>query len=143
MKKVLQIIPQQVFEILEGVIEVLSGKKETKLNPIPWKLKKEELRDLAQFDKRLRISNYIQKISLYTESILTMETYLVGVIEVNPKEILDEGIRKELIKLIHKELDRSLCFKEGNIDSFNKRLLELAERLEGFKVSVEYIQDFI
>lgn len=41
-----------------------------------------------------------------------METYLIGVIEVNPKEILDEGIRKELIKLICKILDRSLVFKD-------------------------------
>lgn len=45
------------------------------------------------------------RISLLTESILSMEKYLIGVIEVNPKEILDEGIRKELIKLICKMLD--------------------------------------
>ena len=29
-----------------------------------------------------------------------METYLIGVIEVNPKEVLEAGVRKELIKLI-------------------------------------------
>ncbi len=55
-----------------------------------------------------------------------METYLIvkkylnfpkkkillkGVIEVNPKEILDDGIRKELIKLIARFLDKSLIFK--------------------------------
>lgn len=37
-----------------------------------------------------------------------METYLIGVIEVNPKEVLEAGIRKELIKLIAKILDKSL-----------------------------------
>lgn len=50
------------------------------------------------------------RISLLTESILSMETYLIGVIEVNPKEILDEGIRKELIKLICKILNKNLIF---------------------------------
>jgi len=39
-----------------------------------------------------------------------MEKYLIGVIEVNPKEILDEGIRKELIKLICKVLNKNLIF---------------------------------
>lgn len=52
------------------------------------------------------------KISVLTNSILAMEKYLIGVVEVNPKEILDEGIRKELIKLICKLLDRGLTFKE-------------------------------
>lgn len=37
-----------------------------------------------------------------------METYLIGVIEVDPKQILDEGIRKELIKLIFKVFDDNL-----------------------------------
>jgi len=40
-----------------------------------------------------------------------METYLVGVIEVNPKKILDDGIRRELIKLIQKMLDSALIFR--------------------------------
>ena len=142
MKKVLQIIPEQVFDVLEIVIKLLSKSKD-KLVPIPWKFKKEELKDLAQYEKRRKISDSIYRISLFTESILTMETYLVGVIEVNPKEILDEGIRKELIRLIFKVLDSHLTFKAGTIDDFMNRLLELANRLEGFKVSIEYIQDFI
>jgi len=47
-----------------------------------------------------------------------METYLIGVIEVNPKQILDEGIRKELIKLIFKVFDDNLQFKPNNIIDF-------------------------
>lgn len=60
------------------------------------------------------MANHTHRISLLTESILSMETYLIGVIEVNPKEILDEGIRKELIKLICRILDRNLKFKVVN-----------------------------
>jgi len=72
-----------------------------------------------------------------------METYLVGVIEVNPKEILDEGIRKELIKLIFTVLDSNLKFKRGDIDDFEIKLNQLANNLEGFKRAIEQIQDFI
>lgn len=72
-----------------------------------------------------------------------MENYLVGVIEVNPKEILDEGIRKELIKLIFTVLDSNLKFKRGDIDDFESKLNQLANNLEGFKRAIEQIQDFI
>ena len=72
-----------------------------------------------------------------------MENYLVGVIEVNPKDILDEGIRKELIKLIFTVLDSNLKFKRGDIDDFESKLNQLANNLEGFKRAIEQIQDFI
>lgn len=81
----------------------------------------------------------IYRISLFTESILSMETYLIGVIEVNPKDILDEGIRKELIKLIYRVINDKLVFKQGGVEEFEKRLFELATTLEGFKRAVEYI----
>lgn len=55
-----------------------------------------------------------------------METYLVGIIEVNPKSILDEGFRKELIKLIYTVLDSHLSFKTAKINEFLDRLLKLA-----------------
>jgi len=68
------------------------------------------------------MANNTHRISLLTESILSMETYLIGVIEVNPKEILDEGIRKELIKLICRILDRNLKFKTGSVEEFYDKL---------------------
>jgi WASH complex subunit strumpellin len=40
------------------------------------------------------IARLTNEISVFAESILNMETYLVGVIEVNPKEVLEDGIRK-------------------------------------------------
>jgi WASH complex subunit strumpellin len=51
------------------------------------------------------------RISVFTESILAMETYLIGVVEVDPKTILEGGIRKEVIKLICQQLDKGLVFK--------------------------------
>ena len=72
-----------------------------------------------------------------------MKTYLIGVIEVNPKHILDEGVRKELIKLIFKVFDENLQFKSGNIVDFEQKLNQLSITLGGFKKAIETIQDFI
>ena len=72
-----------------------------------------------------------------------MKTYLIGVIEVHPKQILDEGIRKELIKLIFKVFDENLQFKSGNIGDFEQKLNQLSITLGGFKKAIETLQDFI
>lgn len=66
----------------------------------PHKFDKAELIKYNQTEQRLEISKLTNEISLFAESILNMETYLIGVIEVDPKEMLEAGIRKELIKLI-------------------------------------------
>ena len=72
-----------------------------------------------------------------------MESYLIGVIEVNPKEILTDGIRRELIKLICLYFDRTLIFKTKTIQEFEANLYRLSSNMEGFKQALAYIQDFI
>jgi len=47
-----------------------------------------------------------------------MDSYLIGVIEVYPKTILEDGIRKELITLICLFFDKSLVFKVDNLILF-------------------------
>lgn len=89
-----------------------------KLQKLPPKFAKKDFKNLTQYQERHDIAYNGYKISVLTNSILAMEKYLIGVVEVNPKEILDEGIRKELIKLICKLLDRGLIFKEGTVDEF-------------------------
>ena len=71
------------------------------------------------------------QISIFTDSILSMDTYLIGVIEVDPKLILEDGIRREMVKLICKILDRVLVFKVGTVEDFDKRVALLSENLEG------------
>lgn len=95
-KDVLQIIPQLVFENLDNIIAIFL----TRMANEPHKFDKAELSKYSQYEQRMEISKLTNEISLFAESILNMETYLIGVIEVNPKEVLEAGIRKELIKLI-------------------------------------------
>lgn len=54
----------------------------------PHKFDKAELSRYSQFEERLEIAKLTNEISVFAESILNMETYLIGVIEVNPKEVL-------------------------------------------------------
>jgi len=39
-------------------------------------------------------------ISVFTEGIMMMKTTLVGIIKVDPKQLLEDGIRKELVKQV-------------------------------------------
>lgn len=138
-KQVLQIIPIQIFEILQDIIVLLTSK----LRQFPPKFNKNDLKEYAQYEERQVMAKLTNQIAVFTESILSVESYQLGIAEVNPKELLDQGIRKELMRLLHKKLDAALLFQKATLDDFLKRLTKLAEDLGAFKVSVEYIQDFI
>lgn len=81
MKLVLQVIPRLVFHILGYIINIFTDK----LKNEPLKFDKAELINLAQFEDRLEIAKYNHEISVFAKSILNMESYLLGVIEVNPR----------------------------------------------------------
>ena len=49
-------------------------------------------------------------ISVFTEGILMMKTTLVGIIKVDPKQLLEDGIRKELVKQVATALHQGLTF---------------------------------
>ena len=62
------------------------------------------------------------QIALFTQAILSMERYLLGVIEVNPKNLLEKGIRQELIKLIAKYLNSNFVFSGPSVSDFTAKL---------------------
>ena len=74
-----------------------------------------------------------------------MEKTLMGVIEVDPKNILEDGIRKELLNLLaltyHKLID--FCAATAYNLDFHARLNELGMRVNSIKKSFIYIQDYI
>lgn len=139
-RKVLQIVPSSVFLILQDIINIFNkGFKEP-----PVKFLKADIKDYAQLEERYVLASACQKISLFTKGILAMEKTFVGIIEVDPKEILEDGIRKELLNLL------SVCLhKEMNLD-INDSKIELYSVLKKLEVKVEcikkaflYIQDYI
>ena len=49
-------------------------------------------------------------ISVYTEGVLMMKTTLVGIIKIDPKQLLEDGIRKELVQQVAFALHQGLIF---------------------------------
>ena len=72
-----------------------------------------------------------------------MEKTLMGVIEVDPKVILEKGIRRELLLLLAKIYHSFIDFKVGEKINLAKKLNELIEKVSSVKKSFLYIQDYI
>lgn len=70
-----------------------------------------------------------------------MRSTLVGVICIDPKQLLEDGIRREVSKLVGARLQGSLC--NGVDGTLSSRLTQLAHHMDGYRRSFEYIQDYI
>ncbi|EGC36216.1 hypothetical protein DICPUDRAFT_151370 [Dictyostelium purpureum] len=140
-RKVLEIVPKQMFLILKQIINMQTNN----LKELPTKVEKEKFRDYAQLEQRYELAKATHSVSVFTEGILAMETTLVGIIEVDPKQLLEDGIRKELVLQIAQAMDRTLVFNSKNQkqDELLQRLRELSNILDGFRRSFQYIQDYV
>lgn len=58
----------------------------------------------------LQVAKYTHAISVFTEGILMMKRTLVGIIQIDPKQLLEDGIRKELVHKIAVALHEGLVF---------------------------------
>eukprot|EP00035_Acanthoeca_spectabilis_P022186 m.442450 g.442450 ORF g.442450 m.442450 type:complete len:1163 (-) comp18809_c0_seq1:1689-5177(-) len=140
-RKVLQIIPETMFEILFKIIEIQTRS----MKEVPTRLDKDKLKDFAQLDARAEVAKLTHSISIFTEGILMMKTTLMGVIKVDPKQLLEDGIRKELVRQVAGAFDRILVFnhKGRNPPTLQQLLVTLAGTMSGYKRSFEYIQDYV
>ena len=138
-RDILQIIPISVFNLLDDVSKIFSSG----FREIPTKLKKKEVKEYAQNDKRFKLAKDAHLISVFTKGIFMMEKTLVGVIEVDPKIILEKGIRTELLKLLAKTFHSYIDFKVNDKIDLNKKLNELINRISSIRKSFLYIQDYI
>ena len=137
-RKALQVIPQSVFKLLDEISNMRSCFQE-----IPRKIKREEVKELSNLEERHALAAYTHQISVFTQGILIMERTFVGLIEVDPKKLLEDGIRRELVNKISDILHTNLSFKDCSLQEFYNRLDSLASKLNSFKQAFEYIQDFI
>ena len=95
-KRTLSIIPTNIFEKLQEISGILT-KKVKEMEP---KMLKETLKDVACFEDRFLLAKRTHEVSMLTEGMLVLDKTLMGVIEIDPKEILVDGIRKELGKTL-------------------------------------------
>ena len=57
-----------------------------------------------------QVAKLTHDISVFTEGLLAMKSTLVGVIKVDPKQLLEDGIRKELVRQVTGALHNALTF---------------------------------
>ena len=145
-RDVLEVIPITVFHVLTKLIDV----ETRELKRMPTKVQTSKLGEFSQLKLRYQLAEMTHKISVFTEGILMMQKTLLGVLEVEPRQILEDGIRKELVKQISYAMHSTLNFnrlkgnKAGNLAAdFTLKLRSLAGTLAGYKRSFEYIQDYI
>jgi WASH complex subunit strumpellin len=139
-RQVLQIIPQTMFQVLHQIIHILTHR----MKEVPTRLEKDKMKEFAQLDERYEVAKLTHSISVFTEGILLMKTTLVGVIKVDPKQLLEDGIRKELVQQVARALHHSLIFNpKAKTCELEPKLVALSERMSGFRRSFEYIQDYV
>uniref|UniRef100_A0AAY4BZM3 WASH complex subunit 5 n=1 Tax=Denticeps clupeoides TaxID=299321 RepID=A0AAY4BZM3_9TELE len=139
-RKVLQIIPESMFTSLAKIIKLQIHD----IMEVPTRLDKDKLKDYAQLLARYEVAKLTHDISIFTEGILMMKTTLVGIIKVDPKQLLEDGIRKELVRRVAYALHKGLIFNpKAKPSELMPKLKEMAATMDGFYRSFEYIQDYV
>lgn len=142
-RKIVQIIPHSIFNLLKSIIELQTNH----LRELPEKLEKEKVKEYAQLDVRYKIAKLTYNISVFTDGVMAMEKTLLGVIELDPKQLLEDGIRKELVKHLTEALNEVLQFNEKPKNSKEllvvEKLNKLSNIIKGLKMTFEYVQDYL
>jgi len=74
------------------------------------KLELANLKAVSQLDARYTLAKTTHHVSVFTEGMLQMKSTLLGIVEVDPRAILQDGIRKELVRQISSALHKGLVF---------------------------------
>lgn len=136
---VLEVIPKTVFTILDQIIAILTNQ----LQPLATKIERKYLHDLSQLGLRSELARCTHQVSVFTQGILSMQTTLLGIIKLDPRQVLEDGIRCELVRQNTAAMHAHLVFNTGKLEEFESRVVELGRKLDGFKQAFEYIQDYI
>lgn len=113
------------------------------MHAIPSRLEAKDLKDFADLDERFEMSKLTHEVSIFTEGVLLMERTLLGVIQVEPRQILEEGLRRELVRQLSLALHSNLIFKDMSREEINQNMQKVATTLDALKRSIEYLQDYI
>ncbi|XP_069674332.1 WASH complex subunit 5 isoform X3 [Periplaneta americana] len=139
-RKVLHIIPETMFGLLARIVSLQTSV----IKELPTRLDKDRLREYAQLEDRHEVAKLTHAVSVFTEGILMMKSTLVGIIRVDPKQLLEDGIRKELVKHIATALHNGLVFNpKAKTSELLGKLEALGKIMDGHRRSFEYIQDYV
>lgn len=141
---VLEIIPISIFDVLAKIIRIRTNV----LKPLPNKIERNKMKEYAQLEDRANLAALTKEISILTTGVLAMKTTLMGVITVDPKEMLEEGIRKQLVQKIIRVLYYCLMPEKKKdepmtLQKFNQIIDNVGKALEGIQQSFEYMGDYV
>ena len=122
-----QVIPENMFGVLNEIVQLQTHE----LAELPVKVPRAELRNWAQLEPRHKLARATHRVSVLTEGVLNMQKTLLGVVQVDPKELLQDGIKRELVRQLSLVLQGGLVLKAGGrAGELEGLLLPLANRLE-------------
>ena len=75
------------------------------------------IKDFSQLVERYHLARLTHQVSVFTEGVLAMKTTLVGIIQLDPKQLLEDGIRKQLVMQICGAMNQHLVFPTGTSGS--------------------------
>lgn len=140
LRNVLQIIPETMFGLLAQIVHLQTAV----IRELPTRLEKDRLKEFAQLEDRFKVAKLTYSISVFSEGIQMMEKTLVGVICIDPRQLLEDGIRKELVRNVSRALQNNLLFNpKVKTSELELKLKNVGEIMNGYKRSFEYIQDYI
>lgn len=154
MRSVLHIIPATILDLVSSIIAIQT---DNVLGDMPSKIPLDSLKDYALPGKRARILELTSKISRYAEGMVMMQNTSIGLIRINSKQLLEDGIRSELVQKMSDSIQNTLRCPEVQVQNnttsgsalmqiaqnlFN-RLTRLTSVMNGYKRSFEYIQDYL
>ncbi|XP_046735927.1 WASH complex subunit 5 isoform X3 [Diprion similis] len=105
-RRVLQVIPETVFGLLAQIVDLETNH----LKEIPLRLSKDKLREYAQLDDRLKVAKLTYTVSVFTEGVLALKSVSLGILRVDSHQLLEDGIRQELVEKISLALHSGLTF---------------------------------
>lgn len=147
-RRVLHVIPTAIFASLRHVMALLTA-DDVLLRDCPSKLPRQEMRAMSQLPTRQQLSTLTADIAKYAGGILAMESVRVGVINIDSRRLLEDGIRRELVKQVAEEVHNGLLPLPLPLPpmsspvALDEQLHRLGQRLSGMRASFEYIQDYI
>ena len=141
-RDVLEIVPVSIFGVLDNIIQLRTNV----IKDLPNRIERAKLKEYAQLDDRAKLASLTKEISILTSGVLAMKTTLMGVITVDPKQMLEEGIRKQLVKKIINVLYNNLIpVKQEQITAqrFGQIIDNVGRALDGIRHSFEYMGDYV
>mmetsp|Transcript_27221 Transcript_27221/g.41709 ORF Transcript_27221/g.41709 Transcript_27221/m.41709 type:complete len:1354 (+) Transcript_27221:293-4354(+) len=145
-KEILDVIPKSIFSSFGRIAD----KQNKSLMRLPSKIESEKLGDYALLDDRYNLAKLTYELSVLTKGIIEMEK--IDSLKMNPRRLLEEGLRKELVRQISHAFHVNLQFKLENhawrklgrtSESFLSCFHELDSRMQRFKCAIIWLQDFL